>query len=309
MMVVPLFVPRSVWRSTPPDNNDGTPRLLLVKPVQYVTVHYTGSPIRSRASTDPVEVYMPWMEGVADATRKSFEYNYVIPPRADRSSQVWEYAGPYQAAHSAGENSISLGVQFAIGVDNYPSYVDYDWSEPTIWQPLEDGQVEAFRFLMWKLRQEGLIDDRTVMVRPHKDMPGAATPCPGASILARWDELLMPWNPQENTVQAITPVRLMDTRDWGPRVVPGETVTIRTPNRPSWARSAIVNITVTEPTGPGFVVAWGPGWRPETSDVNWHEAGAITTNSVLVQLDGDLFHVSPGISATHLVIDQKGWAS
>jgi hypothetical protein len=164
-------------------------------PVPTITRHYTGSPPMVRASLQPAEVFMPWFQTVALASAKSYEYNYVIPPRADGSSQVWEYAGSYQAAHSAGENDTAIGVLFAIGVTNHPSYSTYDKSKPTVWEALTDGMVDAYRWLRDRLLFDSGYVLPTVQELEHRAMPGALTACPGQSIIARAADLLRPLIP------------------------------------------------------------------------------------------------------------------
>ena len=187
------FVPRSTWGGTP-TSNSGTVRLPLAFPVPTITVHYTGSPKIARASTWSAKDFMPDFQRIALASGKSFEYNYVIPPRSDGSAQVWEYAGTYQAAHSAGENAVAIGVLMCIGVDNHPSYKTYDPTKATVWEPLSDGMVEAYRWL----RDEHLKHIGAVAVpaqTPHRNMPDANTACPGNAVLARWGDLLEPYQP------------------------------------------------------------------------------------------------------------------
>jgi hypothetical protein len=188
-----LFVPRSTWFAGTPTSNAGTPRPRLKVPVPTLTRHYTGSPPSYRAKTWAAEDFMPWFQTVALASAKSYEYNYVIPPRMDGAGpQVWEYAGTYQAAHSQGENDVAIGVLFAIGVANHPSYPTYDPSKPTVWEPLTDGMVDAYRWLRDRLLYESGYVLPSVAEIEHRNMPGAATPCPGNSVIARAADLLVP---------------------------------------------------------------------------------------------------------------------
>ncbi len=136
---------------------------------------------------------MPWFQTVALSAGKSYEYNYVIPPRLDGSSQVWEYAGTYQAAHSAGENDVSIGVLFAIGVANHPSYSGYDPAKPTVWESLTDQMVEAYRWLRDILLERSGYILPGVAELEHRAMPGAATACPGVSVIARAADLSKPY--------------------------------------------------------------------------------------------------------------------
>lgn len=196
-MTAPIFVPRSTWYSGVPVNNDGvTPRSKLPKPVAGgLAVHYTGAPIRARNSTDRAEVYMSWMQASAFAQKKSFEYNDICPPRSDGTSQIWEYAGEYMAAHAGSINNMSwYAIQVAIGVSNHPSYASFDPTKPTVWEPLTDAMVNAIRWRRHNLVESGILAPNHEM-RPHRALPTAQTICPGNAVLARWNDLLVPWSP------------------------------------------------------------------------------------------------------------------
>jgi hypothetical protein len=139
-------------------------------------------------------VYMTRLQSMAQAGRKSFEYNYVNPPRADGSSQIWEYAGDYMAAHAGAVNNPRwISVLFAIGVDNHPSYSSYDPTRPTVWQPVSDAQVESFHWLVARLVAAGAVKPGPD-IREHRHLAGAATTCPGDGVRARWSELV-DWRP------------------------------------------------------------------------------------------------------------------
>lgn len=109
---------------------------------------------------------------------------------------------------------------------------------------------------------------------------------------------------------AAGPDRVYDTRDstGGPagRVHAGSTRRVRlTP--PAGARAALVNIAVTETTGPGFLQAWHPGTlRPATSVIN--VAGAdVVANSAVVTLDAAGSFVFFASTTGEVVIDLMGW--
>src|SRR5690606_38891530 len=133
-------------------------------------------------------------------------YNALIPPRDD--GQVWEYAGRYMGAH-AGEsgkyernNSTRYAIQFTIGVANHPSYPTYDRSKPTVWEPLTDAMVLAFRWMRHQLIEAGAVSE---LVTPDRHLPGRQTACPGESVMARWDELLEPWTAQHHEPDPLPP--------------------------------------------------------------------------------------------------------
>lgn len=187
-----VFVARSSWHPAPPTSNSGSPRPKLRRPVPTITRHYTGSPPDQKVRFWEPGDWMTWLQGVAVNAGKSFEYNYVIPPRSDGSAQVWEYAGDYQAAHSAGENDVAVGVLFAIGVTNHPTNSNYTPTKPTVWEPITPAMIDAYRWLR-DVHLPGVIDPATVNQVEHRHMPGAATACPGEAVIAADHQLDAPY--------------------------------------------------------------------------------------------------------------------
>jgi len=167
---------------------------------------------------------------------------------------------------------------------------------------------------------------RDAKILGHRDNPRhpGATGCPGDYLYAHMDTirqrvalLLAGGQPPETVppqeapvMQALrTPVRLMDTRPLG-NVIPADTVVTvaSAANRPAWARSAVVNVTVPGSVGPGFVTLWQGGPRPTTSNVNYM-TGQMSHNLAVVPLDDSgRFVFSPAVAGCHVIIDQQGWA-
>lgn len=123
-----------------------------------------------------------------------------------------------------------------------------------------------------------------------------------------------PWFPPDQeapTMQALAaPVRLIDTRPLPTVVAPEQRLEIPVAaGRPDWARSAVVNITVTLCAGPGYVTAWGGGDRPNASNLNY-TTGQTVANLAVVPLNADgEITVSPAVAGCHVVVDQQGWAA
>lgn len=303
--VTTIFVPRSAWHPGAPTNNDGSIRRKLTKPLRGIAVHYTGGPSRTRASTDDAVTYMRWMQAFAQGAGKSFEYNDIIPPRADGSSQLWEYSGEYMAAHAGAVNNLYWwAIQVAIGVDNHPSYSNYNPAKPTVWQPLTDPMIDAFHW-----RRRWLVDNGFLLpdheVREHGQLPTAATTCPGNGVRARWAELTATTTPDpgdDDMTPEDPPRRLIDTRKLGAKVQPGQVVEVGVPG----GNAVGVNITVTEAEGPGFVTAWGGGGKPDTSNVNYDRVGQTIANYATVPIDGDRIRFTVGTSAAHVIVDLQG---
>lgn len=136
---------------------------------RWMTAHYTGTTIdyKDRVTTDVVlQIQRVFYDS------KPFEYNYVIGQADD--DEIVEFAGKFQAAHSGGENADSFGVLFLLGVGDDPT-------------PL---MIEKWRWLRDVLIADGSLRP-DVDQRMHKDMPGAATACPG-EIAKFWPEFLKP---------------------------------------------------------------------------------------------------------------------
>jgi hypothetical protein len=165
-----------------PHSNDGTTRRPLLAPYRtHLTAHYPGSPLgrsyAEMAGDVKKKTYVHSVQRSALANGKSFEYNYFV----FMDGEVWEYAGDFLAAHSAGENADAYGVQFVNGQDDLCT----------------DAQVTAYQWLRdihLKSRQRVTMTAATI---PHREMPGAATACPGPrAVIPRLADLRQPYAPQ-----------------------------------------------------------------------------------------------------------------
>lgn len=130
------------------------------------------------------------------------------------------------------------------------------------------------------------------------------------------------WFPAATTFTGLTPARLMDTRpglptidaqfDGAGAVGPQSVVTLDVTGRGGVPASGVgavaVNITVTEPTGESYLVAWPTGAdRPTASTVNFR-AGQTVPNMAIVEVGQNgrisLYNLS---GAAHVVVDVLGW--
>jgi hypothetical protein len=179
---MPVYRDRIYAGLPAPHNNDGTTRRPLLAPYRtQLTAHYPGSPL-GRSYADMFgdvkkKTYVHSVQRSAQASGKSFEYNYFV----FMDGEVWEYAGDFLAAHSAGENADAYGVQFVNGQDDLCT----------------DAQVTAYQWLRdihLKSRQRVTMTAQTI---PHREMPGAATACPGPrAVMPRLADLRLPYAPQ-----------------------------------------------------------------------------------------------------------------
>ena len=98
-----------------------------------------------------------------------------------------------QGAHSKGENSSSIGVCFEGGVRASAPNVGFDSRTPA--------QERAMERVVWDLldRFPGAV------VKGHRDMPGAATQCPGFNAQAWWDSVARAPVPPPPDIEPIAP--------------------------------------------------------------------------------------------------------
>lgn len=130
------------------------------------------------------------------------------------------------------------------------------------------------------------------------------------------------WFGAGGAYQAITPARIADFRAGGATVdgqfsgdvvlAPGESRPIEIAGRagvPAAAVAAVVlNVTITEPTGPSFITVWPGGTgQPNASNLNV-AAGQTVANAVVVKVgaNGEI-NVFNESGQSRLIIDIEGW--
>lgn len=119
--------------------------------------------------------------------------------------------------------------------------------------------------------------------------------------------------------KALTPVRALDTRPTTPAnspndgvnniVGPGQTITLDVVGfGPDAAAAIVLNLTVTGPTGAGFISAYPTGGEaPEVSNVNFTKGQTVANLSIVrVGFDGtiSIFNKS---NSTHILADVAGY--
>lgn len=135
-----------------------------------MVAHYTGNNVDY---TDKVTTEVILQIQRVFSSTKPFEYNYVIGQ--EDNDEIYEFAGKFRAAHSAGENDESFGVLFLLGVGEDPT----------------PRMIDKWRWLRDVLIFDGSLRP-DVDQRMHYQMPGAATACPGG-IIPHWPKFLTPW--------------------------------------------------------------------------------------------------------------------
>jgi hypothetical protein len=115
-----------------------------------------------------------------------------------------------------------------------------------------------------------------------------------------------------STLDIGVPSRVLDTRKaigvtTSTPVAPGTSVTLSLPGLPAGTTAVILNVTVTAPTGGGYLTVYpGSGTAPKTSNLNF-SAGETIPNLVVVAETGGMVSFYNGSSGTvHVVADLFG---
>jgi hypothetical protein len=108
----------------------------------------------------------------------------------------------------------------------------------------------------------------------------------------------------------VTPCRLLDTRiDRAQPVSSGETVRVRVTGRcgtPAEASVAVLSLTVTETTGPGYIAAFPAGSaRRPASNLNYRANGTVANSAIVLLGDDGAVDIYVH-RATELVVDVTG---
>jgi hypothetical protein len=113
--------------------------------------------------------------------------------------------------------------------------------------------------------------------------------------------------------QAFVPLspskRVLDTRLTGGKLSPNEERIVTLDGVPSFAHGAVVNLTVTETEGAGYVAVFPAGstW-PGNSSVNWSGPDENVANAVLTGTDANgRVAIRGGVNRAQVVIDLVGY--
>jgi len=106
-----------------------------------------------------------------------------------------------------------------------------------------------------------------------------------------------------------TPTRILDTRGGG-ALQPNSSGTLTVTGVPAGAHSAVLNVTVVNPTAPSYLTVWPTGTsRPLASDLNF-VGGLTVANLVIVKLGGtgtDQVDIYNAYGSVDVVVDLMGW--
>jgi beta-glucanase (GH16 family) len=111
---------------------------------------------------------------------------------------------------------------------------------------------------------------------------------------------------------AVTPVRLLDTRNAGGSLGAGGVLNLTvagvTPGAPAGASAVVLNVTVTNTTAASYLTVYPAGaTRPLASSLNW-AAGKTIPGLVTVQVGtGGAITIFNGVGSTDVVVDLEGY--
>lgn len=122
-------------------------------------------------------------------------------------------------------------------------------------------------------------------------------------------------------ITLLTPVRLYDSRSdavplGGAKLATGGSVivTVFAPDEDRFLLGVLVNVTITQTEGAGFLVVTGSdtsGERPfpDASNINWAQSGQTIANVALTSVGGDfgIEIFARGDGRTHLIVDLQGY--
>lgn len=158
--------------------------------VTHIVIHYSATPVENDVTSDDIDRWhraRGWRE---------IGYHYYIRKdgRVEHGRDLSQRGRFEVGAHSKGENDQSIGICYEGGVRRAAPNVGFDSRTPA--------QTKAMIALIDTLmdRFPGAV------VEGHRDMPGAATQCPGFDARAWWDDVVKRRNkpavaqvPQRNT--------------------------------------------------------------------------------------------------------------
>lgn len=261
--------------------------------IDTVVIHYTaaddlidGDP---GENADGLDDYMRAMQSSYVRTRGySLGYNVAV----DYRGHTWEIRGwDIRCAANKGHNDHTFAILMLVdGAD-----------------PANPAQVAAANALIAEAQRRA---GRPVTVIGHGQLAGAATACPGAGLRAQIaggvfgaDVHPIPPTTEDDVKVLPEPQRPYDSRVDNNPLEAGDTRTI--PVTIAQATAVAVNLTVVDPAGDGYLVAWGKGTRPPgTANVTFDKGRTISNHS-LVPVDGTAIRIM-ATQRCHVVVDVQG---
>lgn len=141
--------------------------------VTWIVIHYSATPIERSYTVDDIDA-MHRKRGFREVG-----YHYFVTRAGEvQTGRDMDKPGRFEVgAHVKGSNTKSVGVCYEGGVTRARPHVGFDTRTPA--------QTEAMIALIHDLQDR--FPDAAVV--GHRDMPGAATQCPGFDVRAWWDDV------------------------------------------------------------------------------------------------------------------------
>lgn len=154
--------------------------------VKWIVVHYSATPVESDFSSADIDE-MHKRRGF----REIGYHKYIRKSgRVEKGRDLSQPGRFEQGAHSKGENSASIGICYEGGVTADNPNKGFDTRTPE--------QVES----MIRVINDLLERYPNAKVVGHKDMPGAATQCPGFDV-SKWWSAANRAEPKQNFISAL----------------------------------------------------------------------------------------------------------
>lgn len=155
--------------------------------VTVICIHYSATPIEKSFTANDID-QMHRRRGF-----KEIGYHYFIRRDGEvETGRDLSQPGRFEmGAHSKGENSSSVGICYEGGVKSSAPNVGFDSRTPA--------QTRAMILLIKTLQNRF----PSSVVVGHRDMPGAATQCPGFDATEWWDHVSATPAPVQSPIAAI----------------------------------------------------------------------------------------------------------
>lgn len=150
--------------------------------VKWLVVHYSATPIERRTTYGDIEA-MHRARGF-----KEFGYHAYGPrPGGWQEGRDLSQPGRFEmGAHSQGENDEALGYCYEGGVRVDDIHTGFDSRTPA----QTEAMIDWIDQMLARFGGDGIDPSKGPVVVGHKDMPGAATQCPGFDAAAWWAEVV-----------------------------------------------------------------------------------------------------------------------
>ena len=273
--------PRSAWEQPGYTINEHTDaRPINWARVDSIVIHYTAA---ETADTDTARWLAQMQRSYVNGRGYSLGYSAAV----DQNGVCWEIRGTdHIPAATKNENGHTFAILQLV-----------DWQNPA-----NELMIERTRRMVSELRQQN-----RMTITGHRDW--GATRCPGNGVYHQietgtFEPVPTPPTPPapptpgpEFDMRLINPPqRVFDSRSQGGRLRDGETRRISVgQNGP-----VFVNLTVVDPSGAGWLAAWGDGPLPSVSNVNYTH-GVTIANSAWVPTSNGQIQLYVSASADVLV--------